>query len=116
MARTVQVQLFDDIDGTKADETLHYGLDGVNYEIDLSAQHAEKLRAALAKFILKSRRVGRGRVTVTVRGRAGTGSARGDRAQNQAVREWAKSKGIDVSDRGRIPRSVIEQYEAEAGR
>jgi hypothetical protein len=55
-------------------------------------------------------------VTATVRGRAGTGSARGDRAQNQAVREWAKSKGIDVSDRGRIPRSVIEQYEAEAGR
>src|SRR5438477_2210126 len=45
MARTVQVQLLDDIDGSKADETLTYGLDGTNYEIDLSAAHAEKLRA-----------------------------------------------------------------------
>jgi hypothetical protein len=116
MARTVQVQLLDDIDGGKADETLTYGLDGTSYEIDVSAEHAEKLRASLAKFILKSRRVGRGRLAATARTRGGAAPARSDRAQNQAIRDWAKTKGLDVSDRGRIPANIIEQYEAEAGR
>ena len=116
MARTVQVQLLDDIDGTKADETLAYSLDGTNYEIDLSAKHAEKLRTSLAKFIEHSRRLGRGRVAAPRRGRSGGVPARSDRAQNQAIRDWAKSKGIEVSDRGRIPASVIERYEAEAGK
>jgi len=115
MARTVQVQLLDDIDGGRADETLTYGLDGTSYEIDVSAAHAEKLRASLAKFILKSRRLGRGRVRATARARGGA-PARTDRAQNQAIRDWAKGKGLEVSDRGRIPASVVEQYEAEAGR
>ena len=63
MARTVHIELLDDIDGTAAEETLRYGLDGVTYEIDVNAAHAEKLRKALARFILKSRRVARGRVT-----------------------------------------------------
>jgi len=115
MARTVHIELLDDIDGTAAEETLRYGLDGVNYEIDVNAAHAEKLRKALARFILKSRRVGRGRVTAATRGRGGTGPARTDREQNQAIRDWAKTKGIEVSDRGRIPRSLVEQYEARAG-
>ena len=113
MARTVKVQLLDDIDGSHADETLAYGLDGVNYEIDLSAQHAEELRAALAKFILKSRRVGRGRITAS-RGRTAGAVGHSERAHNQAIRDWAKSQGIEVSERGRIPRGVAEQYEAAA--
>ena len=116
MARTVQVQLLDDIDGSQADETLSFALDGMNYEIDLNAKHAEKLRATLAKFVSKSRRLGRGHVVATRRGRTGGTPARSDRAQNQATRDWAKSKGIEVSDRGRIPASVIERYEAEAGK
>jgi nucleoid-associated protein Lsr2 len=115
MARTVQVEFLDDIDGSRADETLRYGLDGMNYEIDVNAQHAEKLRASLAEFITRSRRVGRGRVTATARPSPG-GSARSDRAHNQAIREWAKSQGIAVSERGRIPRGVVEQYEAAADR
>src|SRR6266545_4766148 len=116
MARTVQVQLLDDIDGTEADETLTYGLDGTLYEIDVNTKHAEKLRASLAKYILKSRRVGRGRVTATARTRGGTAPAHTDRAQNLAIRDWAKAKGIEVSDRGRIPASIVEQFQAEAGR
>lgn len=113
MARKVQVHLLDDIDGSTAEETLKFGLDGTNYEIDLSAKHAEKLRAAVAKFVLKARRVGRSHVVS--RGRGG-GPAKADRVQNQAIRDWAKSKGIDVSNRGRIPAAIIEQYQAEAGR
>jgi hypothetical protein len=116
MTRRVDVQLLDDIDGSPAEETLRYGLDGTTYEVDLNAKHAEKLRSSLAKFILKSRRVGRSDVAAGSHRRSGGAPARTDRAQNQAIRDWAKSKGIEVSDRGRIPASVIEQYEAEAGR
>ena len=115
MARKVQVHLLDDIDGSQADETLRFGLDGTSYEIDLSARHAEKLRAALAKFVLSSRRVGRSRVAAAPPRRAGT-PARVDRAQNQAIREWAKSRGIEISGRGRIPAHIVEQYHAGAGR
>ena len=113
MARKVQVRLLDDIDGNEAEETVRFGLDGTEYEIDLCAKHAEKLRAALAKFILASRRQARRRVTVA-RGRGGTATV--DRTQNQAVRDWARSKGITVSDRGRIPAHISEQYQREAGR
>ncbi len=115
MARKVQVHLLDDIDGGKADETLKFALDGTNYEIDLSAKHAEKLRRSLDKFVQAARRVGRGPVTATGRGRTGS-SARSDRVQNQAIRDWAKRRGIGLNERGRIPRGIIEQYEAEAGR
>jgi hypothetical protein len=114
MARKVQVHLLDDIDGSQADETLRFGLDGTSYEIDLSAKHAEKLRGSLAKFVLSSRRVGRSSVAAAPR-RAGT-PARVDRAQNQAIREWAKSRGIEISDRGRIPAHIVEQFHAGAGR
>jgi Lsr2 len=116
MARKVAVHLLDDIDGGQADETLKFGLDGVNYEIDLSAKHADELRAALAKFILSARRVGRGGVTATRPGRVRTAPTRTDRAQNQAIREWARRKKIQLADRGRIPRAIAEQFEAEAGR
>jgi hypothetical protein len=118
MARKTVVQLLDDIDGGKADETVTFGLDGTTYEIDLSSKHAEQLRTALAKYIEAGTKVGRGRVEPARRRRAGGGDqpARGDRAQNQAIRDWAKRKGIELSDRGRIARHIVEQYEAEAGR
>ncbi len=116
MARKVQVQLYDDIDGSQADETLKFALDGTNYEIDLSAEHAESLRSALEKFVGSARRVGRGQVTSAARVTRHGRPAKADRVQNQAIREWAKRKGIGLSDRGRIPRSIVEQYEAEAGR
>ena len=116
MARTVHVQLLDDIDGAAADETLKFGLDGSSYEIDVCAKHADRLRKDLAKFILNGRRIGRGGITPVRRHRAIGIPARTDRAQNQAIRDWAKRKKIQLSDRGRIPATVIEQYEAEAGR
>jgi hypothetical protein len=117
VARKVQVHLLDDIDGSQADETLKFALDGTNYEIDLSAKHADKLRSSLEKFVSSARKVGRGHMATTGRSRTGSGApTRSDRAQNQAIRDWAKRKGIDVSDRGRIAREIVEQYEAEAGR
>src|SRR5882757_6127399 len=106
VARKVQVHLLYDIDGGKADETLKFALDGTNYEIDLSTRHAEKLRKSVDKFVQAARRVGRGSVAPSGRPRAGSG-ARSDRVQNQAIRDWAKRRGIELNERGRIPRSII---------
>src|SRR5258708_614866 len=116
MARKVEVKLLDDIDGGEADETLRFGVDGSNYEIDLNAKHAEELRASLAKFILSARRVGRGGVITAGRGRVASKPTHTDRAQTQAIREWAERKKIKLADRGRIPGNIVKQYEAEAGR
>jgi hypothetical protein len=115
VARKVHVHLLDDIDGAQADETLKFALDGTNYEIDLSARHADKLRRSLEKYVQSARRVGRGHVASTGRARPGV-PARSDRVQNQAIRDWARRRGMALSERGRIPRAITEQYEAEAGR
>jgi hypothetical protein len=115
MARKLEVKLLDDIDGSEADETLKFGLDGTNYEIDVNAKHAEQLRASLAKFVLGARRLGRGGITTTRRTRVAVPNHT-DRAQNQAIRDWAKRRKIQLSGRGRIPRHIVEQFEAEAGR
>lgn len=114
MTRKVEVQLLDDIDGTPADETVTFGLDGRLYQIDLSSKRARKLRGDLDRFISAARRVGRTATSSSSRGAAARAAS--DRAQNQAIREWARRKKIRLADRGRIPRSVIEQYEAQAGR
>lgn len=114
MARKVEVQLIDDIDGGPAVETVRFGLDGTMYEIDLSAKRAGKLRTDLQKFVNAARRVHTPRVATGRRGSARV--ARVDPAQNKAIRQWAKRKRIKLSDRGRIPRAIIEQYEAQAGR
>jgi hypothetical protein len=36
-----------------------------------------------------------------------------DREQNQAIRDWARKRGMKVSDRGRIPAEVLEAYHQE---
>jgi hypothetical protein len=115
--RTIQV-LTDDLDGGEAEETVKFGLDGVQYEIDLSSKNAGKIRDALAPFVGAGRKIGRGGVVpggraATARGRGG---AAADRDQNRAIREWAQGKGIPVSDRGRIKQEIVDRYHAEAGR
>ncbi|MFC0437376.1 Lsr2 family protein [Kutzneria buriramensis] len=110
MAQKTIVELVDDLDGGKADESLTFSLDGVEYAIDLSAKNAGKLRDALAQFVGHAQRVG-GRKQ---RG-AGTRTpvkAGGDKAQNQAIREWARSQGKQISDRGRIPAELIAEFQA----
>lgn len=117
MARRVIHELLDDIDGTPADETVSFALDGVQYQIDLSKENAAKLREALAPYVAAGNRVGRsGGVVGRERAARGRGSARSDRDQNRAVREWATAKGLEVSDRGRIKQDIVDRYHAEAGR
>lgn len=112
MARQVITVLTDDLDGGKADRTVEFGLDGVNYTIDLSDEHAGKLRQALDPFIAAGSRIGRGMVERRRPGRRG-GEATGggsSRDQNKAIREWAVQQGYEVSERGRIPVSVVEAF------
>lgn len=111
MAQRIVVQFVDDLDGTQLSDgaggTVTFGLDGTNYEVDLSNANAERLRSALAEFIAAGRKVG---------GRAGSrrsSSARSSSSVNAAlVREWARTQGIQVSERGRVSAEVIEAYNA----
>ena len=113
MAKKVITVLLDDLDGGDADRTVEFGLDGVNYTIDLSEKNAGKLRKVLDPYLEKAVRVGRGTVAGRVASRhAAAQPSRSNRDQSQAIREWAKKNGHDVSDRGRIPVGVVEAFHA----
>ena len=113
MARKVQVILSDDLDeNLPADETVSFSLDGTSYEIDLAEKNAQEMRDVFARYVSAARKVGRGtRASGGGRSRA-TGGGRMDREQAGAIRDWARKNGHAVSDRGRIPASVVEAYEA----
>lgn len=119
VAQKVQVLLVDDLDGGEATETVGFSLDGTAYEIDLSEKNATELRDSFAKYVGAARKAGRssGGSGGTIRS-SGRSSSRGstsmDRDQAAAIRSWAKKQGLQVSDRGRIPASIIEQYNASA--
>ena len=108
MASKTVILLEDDTDGTEAAETVHFGIDGVSYEIDLSEQNASKLRNALAPYVGKARKTGKssGR-------RRGSARANGfGEVDTKAVRKWAEANDIKLNSRGRIPADVIEKYRA----
>ena len=104
MAQRVEVQFIDDIDGTQADGTVRFGIDGVQYEIDLSAQNADRLAAALAPYIGAGRRINGARRPDL--------ALRPGRHDQTAVREWARAQGLEVSGRGRIPAEILSRYRA----
>jgi Lsr2 len=112
VAQKVQVLLVDDLDGGTANETVSFSLDGVAYEIDLSNKNAGKLRDTFSSYVGSARKAGRVAAKATAGRSRGGSSAAADREQNQAIREWAKKKGFQVSDRGRIPAEVVEKYHA----
>ncbi|MBF9134756.1 Lsr2 family protein [Plantactinospora sp. S1510] len=116
MAKQVIHRLVDDLDGGDADETVKFSLDGVQYEIDLSSENAGKLRDQFAPYTASGQKMGRGAVLVGVRATGGRGSATADREQNKAIRAWAKKEGRDISDRGRIPQEIVDEYQVKAGR
>jgi hypothetical protein len=107
MAQRVKIILEDDLDGSPADETVTFGLDGVTYEIDLSAGNAARLRDELASWVGHARRSG-GRKS-TSSGRASASSAK--RTDLGAVRAWARENGYEVSDRGRISADIQAAYD-----
>ena len=101
MAQRVVVTLSDDLDGREAEETVTFGLDGKSYEIDLTASNASKLRDALAPYVEAGRK----------RARSGKTYRRTSVAPDPAaVRAWARSNGMEVPPRGRIPKKVYEAF------
>ena len=110
---TVTVSLIDDFDGKPADETAQFGLDGVSYEIDLSEKNAAKLRELFEPYVTSGSKLARGGVVVGGRAARGRGGATADREQNKAIREWAKKAGKDISDRGRIPQEIVDEFHAK---
>src|SRR5215472_11727007 len=105
MARKMTVALVDDLEGGPAAETVRFGFEGTDYEIDLNAKNALAFRRQLAPFTEHARRAGRGLARRAARTAAG-------RRRSGEIRAWAKAHGVAVSERGRIPASVLEQYAA----
>jgi hypothetical protein len=112
MAQRFQVLLVCDVHGdeTPGTETVHFAVDGTAYEIDTCDSHAAKLRAAFAPFVAAGRRAGRSSGGAAGRRRRGSRSATG--ADPAAVRAWARSNNVKVSERGRISADVLERYTA----
>lgn len=109
VAQKVTVALIDDLDGGPAAETVAFSLDGKTYEIDVSASNADRLRDTLNQFIAAARRpTARQRTSGTASAAAARPSV--DREQNQAIRDWARGRGMKISARGRIPTDVLEAY------
>lgn len=105
MAQKVTVTLEDDLVGGSAVETLRFGLEGAEYEIDLNRKNAAAFRSQLKPFVEHGRKASRGLA------RRGSRTAAARRRSGE-IRSWAKASGIELSDRGRIPGSVIEQFRA----
>jgi hypothetical protein len=112
MAQKIQTLFIDDLDGGEADGTVRFGLDGAEYEIDLSTEHADALRKALQPYLEAARKASGGAQRRTTRSsrRAGTSGV-----NTTEVREWAKAQGIDVKDRGRVPAELLVKFKAATG-
>lgn len=118
MARREITQYFDDIDNSPLDDNevniIRFSIDGNHYVIDLSEKNAAEFRAALEPWISAARpaqapQKGTG-------GRQSGASAAAKRKQSRAIREWARANNMNVSDRGKIPASVIDAYDEAQGR
>jgi hypothetical protein len=109
MAQKVTVVLEDDLTGGPAGQTIRFAFEGTDYEIDLNAKNAAKFSKQLAPYLAHARWAGR--VQARRPGRTAAG-----RQRSSEIRAWAKEHGVAVSERGRIPASVVEQYNAAVGR
>ncbi|MEJ2869093.1 Lsr2 family protein [Actinomycetospora sp. OC33-EN08] len=113
MATRTTVTLVDDIDGSTADETVGFGLDGASYEIDLTTAHAGDLRSTLEPYLAAARRTGGRRAAPEpAPGRTPASSNSSSRERNQEIRAWADEHGASLSARGRLPAYVIQAFEA----
>jgi Lsr2 len=111
MAQKVVVQIEDDLTGGPADETVSFGFDGRDYEIDLSAKNSAAMRQKLEPFVSAARRSSH-----SPRQRRTSGSRAGSREESAEIRAWAAANGHDVSSRGRIAANVVAAYQAANGK
>jgi hypothetical protein len=113
MAQQTTVRFVDDLDGSDASGTFDFSLDGRQYQIDLSDENAAKLRDALAPYVGAARKAGgRGRGRAARQTVVAEKPARSKREDTLAIRQWARENGHEVSERGRIPKSVLTAFQA----
>lgn len=103
--KKVETRLIDDTDGSDADESVHFGLDGHDYQIDLTSENAAELRDRLEVFVSHAQRKTANSAAVK-----SSSKSRAARADTAAIRAWASQNGYEVSERGRIPNSIMEAY------
>ncbi|OMC55346.1 hypothetical protein A5747_13200 [Mycobacterium sp. IS-836] len=108
MATEVIHRLVDDLDGTAAEGTVDFSYKGTAYQIDLSTANDKKFDKAMEQWISKARK--KGRAATRHRTRVRSPQAKAD---NDAIRAWAKKQGLQVSDRGKIPKDVVDKFETE---
>jgi hypothetical protein len=106
MAQRTQVVFTDDVDGSEAIGTVRFGLGGTGYEVDLSQKNADKLAKVLAPYIAAARKAGNGPA------RRAAGRTRPGGPLPREVRAWAKSQGLEVKDKGRVPAELIARFQA----
>lgn len=109
MAKQVVESLVDDLNGDSADETVHFSIDGRNYEIDLTSKNASGLRDAVAPFVGAARRAGGAQARKDYQRTSAVATK--TREENAAIRQWAGENGLEVSERGRLPATVLAAYE-----
>ena len=109
-SKRTQIFLIDDLDGTEITDgeaqSITFSWSGVDYSIDLSEANADKFEKAIGPYLEKAQRVG-GR-----KNRPSSSPSSPSQVETKAVRAWAASNGIELSNRGRVPADVIEKYRA----
>ena len=107
VAQKVMTSFVDDIDGSEAEGTIRFALDGAEYEIDLNAKHTAALRKVLGPYASAARKSAGSR-------RPARRARRSEPAgvKTTEVREWAKAQGIQVKERGRIPAELMVKFQA----
>ena len=108
MAQKVQVLLLCDLEegNAEAEETIQFALGNTTYEIDVCGQHAQQIRTSMEPFVAHARKAG-----PIAGGRRRRERPTSNREQSASIRSWAKGRGIQVNERGRIPASVVKEYE-----
>ncbi|TQC42626.1 Lsr2 family protein [Rhodococcus sp. WS4] len=120
MARQTVIEHVDDIDGTPIvegkGETIAFSVNGIEYEIDLSAKNAKDFHKKLDHYIDHATKVGgrksRSSGTLTSGAEVRRKPVRQNRDDVRAVRGWAQEQGYDIGVRGRIPTEISEAYKA----
>ena len=113
MAQRVVVEVTDDFDSTPGASTIKFGLDGTEYEVDLSPEHEQQFREFLTAYVGVGRKVTAGGGSRRVRRTVSSGSTSG--SENNRIREWAAANGYTIGGRGRIPQEVKDAYHAAQG-
>ncbi len=119
MAQRVQTVLISDLSGDEVEdglESVSFAYQGVDYVIDLTAKEAAGFDRAIAMYVEHARKAPRRSAGGTGTGPAGSartaGSGAGHAARLGAVKAWATEQGLDYPQRGRLPKSLLDAYDA----